>query len=73
MDVRGKHLFGISLDPERPFVVGCEQAFGPSRSGAAGSVLSVTYLGAGITVTPPWFDRLTIEFGPPPGPTEHSE
>jgi hypothetical protein len=28
MDVRGKHLFGISLDPERLFVVGCEQAFG---------------------------------------------
>jgi hypothetical protein len=31
MDVRGKHLFGISLDPERLFVVGCEQAFGRWR------------------------------------------
>jgi hypothetical protein len=30
MDVRGKHLFGISLDPERLFVIGCEQAFGTS-------------------------------------------
>jgi len=28
MDVRGKHLFAFFLDPERLFVVGCEQAFG---------------------------------------------
>jgi hypothetical protein len=27
MDVRGKHLFGFLLDPERLFVIGCEQAF----------------------------------------------
>src|SRR5262249_47833403 len=37
--VRGKHLFESGLDPERVFVVGCEQAFGPpswiSRVGRA--------------------------------------
>jgi hypothetical protein len=38
MDVRGKHLFGIFLDPERLFVVGCEQAFGTP-------VVSTTYSG----------------------------
>src|SRR5215471_15903342 len=37
--VRGKHLFESGLDPERVFVVGCEQAFGSpswiSRGGRA--------------------------------------